>query len=110
MRLFREELFGPVVGVSPVASLDEALALANQSEFGLGAGVFTSNVHVALRFAQELQAGVIQINWSPLWRADSMPYGGLKRSGIGKEGPRWAVEELSETKTVVFHPPAEERE
>jgi acyl-CoA reductase-like NAD-dependent aldehyde dehydrogenase len=105
-RLFREELFGPAVGVTPVADLDEALALANRSEYGLGAGIFTTNVHAALRFAREMDAGVVQINWSPLWRADSMPYGGLKRSGIGKEGPRWAVEELTESKTVVFHPPS----
>jgi acyl-CoA reductase-like NAD-dependent aldehyde dehydrogenase len=105
-RLFREELFGPAVGVTPVPDLDAALALANRSEYGLGAGIFTTNVHAALRFVREIEAGVIQVNWSPLWRADSMPYGGLKRSGIGKEGPRWAVEELTELKTVVFHPPA----
>lgn len=105
-RLFREELFGPAVGVTSVASLDEGITLANSSDYGLGAGIFTTNVHAALRFAREVEAGVIQINWSPLWRADSMPYGGLKRSGIGKEGPRWAIEELTELKTVVFHPPA----
>ncbi|HKG04038.1 MAG TPA: aldehyde dehydrogenase family protein [Conexibacter sp.] len=104
-RLFGEELFGPAVGVTPVDSLDEALALANRSEYGLGAGIFTRDVHAALRFVREIEAGVIQVNWSPLWRADSMPYGGLKRSGIGREGPRWAVEELTELKTVVFHPP-----
>lgn len=107
-RLFREELFGPAVGVTAVADLDEGLALANRSEYGLGAGIFTSNVHTALRFAREVDAGVIQINWSPLWRADSMPYGGLKRSGVGREGPRWAIEELTELKTVVFHPPSTE--
>jgi acyl-CoA reductase-like NAD-dependent aldehyde dehydrogenase len=103
-RLFREELFGPAVGVTAVETLDEAFRLANSSEYGLGAGIFTTNVHTALRATREIEAGVIQINWSPLWRADSMPYGGLKRSGIGKEGPRWAVEELTELKTVVFHP------
>lgn len=107
-RLFGEELFGPAVGVTPVDDLDEALALANRSDYGLGAGIFTSNVHAALRFVREIEAGVVQVNWSPLWRADSMPYGGLKRSGIGKEGPRWAVEELTELKTVVFHPPPPE--
>lgn len=105
-RLFTNELFGPAVGVSPVAGLDEAFDLANKSEFGLGAGIFTSSIHDALRFVQQVEAGVLQVNWSPLWRADSMPYGGLKSSGIGKEGPRWAIEELTETKTVVFHPPA----
>jgi acyl-CoA reductase-like NAD-dependent aldehyde dehydrogenase len=104
-RLFRDELFGPAVGVTPVADLDAAIALANRSEFGLGAGIFTSNIHTAMRFVRETEAGVLQVNWSPLWRADSMPYGGLKGSGVGKEGPRWAVEELTELKTVIFHPP-----
>ena len=107
-RLFREELFGPAVGITPVDDLDEALALANRSEYGLGAGIFTASVHAALRFVRDIEAGVIQVNWSPLWRADSMPYGGLKRSGVGKEGPRWAIEELTELKTVVFHPPSSE--
>ena len=104
--LFREEIFGPVVGVTPVDGLDEAFQLANGGDYGLGAGIFTTNVHHALRFVQEIDAGVLQVNWSPLWRADSMPYGGLKGSGIGKEGPRAAVEELTDLKTVVFHPPA----
>jgi len=107
-RLFQEELFGPAVGLTPVDGIDEALELANRSEFGLGAGIFTKDVDLALRFARDLEAGVLQINWSPLWRADSMPYGGLKSSGIGREGPRWAVEELTELKTVVFHPPPED--
>ena len=62
----------------------------------------------ALRFARGVEAGVLQVNCSPLWRADSTPYGGLKASGIGREGPRWAVEELTELKTVVFHPQPEE--
>lgn len=104
-RLFREELFGPAVGVTAVDNLDDAITLANRSEYGLGAGLFTSNVHAALRAVNEIEAGVVQINWSPLWRADSMPYGGLKHSGIGKEGPQWAVDELTELKTIVFHPP-----
>jgi acyl-CoA reductase-like NAD-dependent aldehyde dehydrogenase len=107
-RFFCEELFGPAVGVTPVEDLDEAFELANRSEYGLGAGIFTRDVHSALRFAREVESGVLQINWSPLWRADSMPYGGLKASGIGKEGPRWAVEELTELKTVVFHPEPQE--
>jgi acyl-CoA reductase-like NAD-dependent aldehyde dehydrogenase len=105
-RLFREELFGPAVGVAAVDDIDEAFARANASAYGLGAGIFTKNVHTALRFMREIDVGVVQVNWSPLWRADSMPYGGVKRSGIGKEGPRAAVEELTELKTVVFHPPA----
>ena len=103
MDLSRNELFGPAVALTPVSGIDEAIAYANDSEYGLGAGLFTSSIDSALRFAQEVDSGSIQINSSPLWRADLMPYGGLKGSGIGKEGPRYAVEEMTELKTVVFH-------
>ena len=103
MRISREELFGPAVAVTPVADVEEAITLANDSAYGLGAGIFTRDIGVALRFAREVQSGNVMINWTPLWRADLMPYGGLKSSGIGKEGPRYAVEEMTETKTIVFH-------
>jgi acyl-CoA reductase-like NAD-dependent aldehyde dehydrogenase len=101
--LWREELFGPAVAVRPVSGIDEAIALANDTQYGLGAGVFTRDVNSALRFAREVDAGNVHVNWTPLWRADLMPYGGLKGSGIGKEGPRYAVEEMTELKSVVFH-------
>lgn len=104
MEISRSELFGPAVAVTPVADVDEAIRLANDSEYGLGAGLFTTSVASAMRFAQEVESGSIQINSSPLWRADLMPYGGLKGSGIGKEGPAAAIEELTELKTVVLHP------
>lgn len=99
----RSELFGPAVALTPVSGIDEAIQLANDSDYGLGAGLFTSDLDSALRFASEVDCGSIQINSSPLWRSDPMPYGGLKGSGIGKEGPRSAVEEMTELKTVVFH-------
>ena len=67
------------------------------------AGVFTESVDTAMKFARELETGNIHINWGPQWRADLMPYGGLKDSGFGKEGPRYAVEEMTELKMVVFH-------
>ena len=103
LRLFQDELFGPAVTVTSVDGIEEAIALANQSSYGLGAGIFTSNIGHALRFARDVDCGSIQVNWTPLWRADLMPYGGFKGSGIGKEGPRYAVEEMTELKTVVFH-------
>ena len=103
MPICREELFGPAIGVTPVESVDEAIALANDSDYGLGAGVFTRDMNHAMRFARELQSGNVMINWTTLWRADFQPYGGFKQSGIGKEGPRYAVEEMTEVKTVVFH-------
>jgi len=101
--IFHDELFGPAVAVTAVNGIDEAIELANDSSYGLGAGIFTSDIGSALRFARDVDCGSIQVNWTPLWRADLMPYGGLKGSGIGKEGPRYAVEEMTELKTVVFH-------
>lgn len=101
--LSREELFGPAVAVSTADSVEEAIHLVNDSPYGLGAGIFTGDTGNAVRFARAVDAGNIHINWSPLWRADLMPYGGLKGSGIGKEGPRAAVAEMTEEKTVVLH-------
>jgi glyceraldehyde-3-phosphate dehydrogenase (NADP+) len=99
----RDELFGPAVVLTAVDGVDEAIAVANDSQYGLGAGLFTNDLGAAMRFAREVDCGSIQINSSPLWRADLMPYGGLKGSGIGKEGPRYAVDEMTELKTVVLH-------
>ncbi len=103
MKISCEELFGPAVAVTPVETVEEAIAVANDSKYGLGSGIFTRDVTTALRFARDAQTGNVMINWTPLWRADLMPYGGFKGSGIGKEGPRYAVEEMTEMKTVVFH-------
>lgn len=102
--LFTDELFGPALAVIQVSGIEEAIAVCNQTPFGLGAGLFTRDVGSAMRFAREVDAGNLHINWTPLWRVDPMPYGGLKGSGIGKEGPRYAMEEMMEAKTVVLHP------
>jgi glyceraldehyde-3-phosphate dehydrogenase (NADP+) len=103
MSISCKELFGPAVAVTPFQEIEEAIALANDSTYGLGAGIFTQNIDWALRFAREVDAGNLHINWGSMWRADLMPYGGMKGSGMGKEGPRYAVEEMTELKTVVFH-------
>ena len=103
MRISRDELFGPAVAVTPFTNIDEAIALANDTIYGLSAGIFTENLEWAMKFAREVQSGNLHVNWGPQWRADLMPYGGLKESGFGKEGPRYAVEEMTELKMVVFH-------
>ena len=103
MRVSCEELFGPAVAVTPFSDIDDAIALANDSNYGLSAGIFTQNVDWAMRFAREVDSGSLHINSGPGWRADMMPYGGLKESGMGKEGPKYAVQEMTELKTVVFH-------
>lgn len=103
MRVSRDELFGPAVAVTPFETIEEAIALANDSVYGLAAGIFTENVDWAMKFAREAQAGNLHVNWGSQWRVDLMPYGGLKDSGFGKEGPKYAVQEMSELKMVVFH-------
>jgi acyl-CoA reductase-like NAD-dependent aldehyde dehydrogenase len=89
--------------MTPFDTLEEGLALANDSKFGLAAAIFTDNIDTAMRAALSLEAGNVHINWGPQWRADIMPYGGFKDSGFGKEGPRYAVEEMTELKMVVIH-------
>ena len=105
MRISCDEVFGPAVGVTPVGDIDEAIAQANSTNYGLSTAIFTENLDWAMKFALEAEAGNIHINWGTQWRADLMPYGGLKDSGMGKEGPKYAVEEMTETKMVVFHLP-----
>jgi acyl-CoA reductase-like NAD-dependent aldehyde dehydrogenase len=98
-----EEVFGPVVTVNAVDSLDEAIDLANGTRYGLQAGIFTSGLDTALRAAQELEFGGVTVNEAPTFRADQMPYGGVKDSGNTREGPAYAVRELTEEHLVVIN-------
>ncbi len=97
-----EEVFGPVVTVNSVGSLDEAIELANSTRFGLQAGIFTSRLDSAMRAAQELEFGGVIVNEAPTFRTDQMPYGGVKDSGNTREGPAYAVRELTEERLVVI--------
>ncbi|MGD9857480.1 MAG: aldehyde dehydrogenase family protein [Planctomycetaceae bacterium] len=103
MRVSRDELFGPAVAVTRFDNIDEAIALANRTHYGLAAGIFTQDIDRAMKFARQVDAGNLNINWASQWRADAMPYGGLKHSGMGKEGPKYALREMTEEKTVVLH-------
>ena len=97
-----EEVFGPVCTVNRVESLDEAIELANSTRYGLQAGIFTASLKSALRVAQELEFGGVTVNEAPTFRADQMPYGGVKASGNTREGPAYAVRELTEERLVVL--------
>jgi acyl-CoA reductase-like NAD-dependent aldehyde dehydrogenase len=97
-----EEVFGPVVIVNPVDSVDEAIERANGTRFGLQAGIFTSSLDSALRAADRLEFGGVIVNEAPTFRSDQMPYGGIKASGNTKEGPAWAVREMTEERLVVI--------
>jgi acyl-CoA reductase-like NAD-dependent aldehyde dehydrogenase len=97
-----EEVFGPLCTVTPYDSLDEAIALANGTRYGLQAGIFTSDVKAALRAAHGLEFGGVTVNEAPTFRADQMPYGGVKDSGNTREGPAYAVHEMTEERLVVL--------
>jgi acyl-CoA reductase-like NAD-dependent aldehyde dehydrogenase len=97
-----EEIFGPVVTVTKVATLDEAIEQANATRYGLQAAIFSSDIQSCLRAARELEFGGVTVNEAPTFRADQMPYGGVKASGNTKEGPAWAVHEMTEERLVVL--------
>ena len=103
MKVVREEVFGPAVAILRATDINDAIRMANDSNYGLSAGVFTQDIDAAMKFARHVHSGNIHINWGPMWRTDLMPYGGLKDSGLGKEGPKYAIEEMTEMKTVVIH-------
>jgi acyl-CoA reductase-like NAD-dependent aldehyde dehydrogenase len=100
-----EEVFGPVCTITAVDSLDEAFRLANGTRYGLQAGIFTSRIDSALRAAQELEFGGVTVNEAPTFRSDQMPYGGVKDSGNTREGPAYAIREMTEERLVVLQLP-----
>jgi acyl-CoA reductase-like NAD-dependent aldehyde dehydrogenase len=97
-----EEVFGPVVTLTRTDSLEQAIELANSTRYGLQAGIFTRDIGSALRAARELEFGGVTINEAPTFRADQMPYGGVKASGNTREGPAYSVRELTEERLVVI--------
>ena len=100
MDLVVNETFGPVAPLIKVKTVDEAIQIANATEYGLQAGVFTENYKNAMRCANEIEAGTVFINKQSTFRTDNMPFGGFKNSGCGKEGIKYAVEEMTKTKLI----------
>jgi acyl-CoA reductase-like NAD-dependent aldehyde dehydrogenase len=100
--LFVEETFGPVLPLVAFSTLDEAVALVNATPFGLQAGVFTQNQQVTHELFRRLEVGAVMVNDGPGLRVEPIPFGGVKSSGIGHEGIRYAVEEFSRLKTLVI--------
>jgi acyl-CoA reductase-like NAD-dependent aldehyde dehydrogenase len=99
-----EEVFGPVVTVTRVASLDEAIEQANATRYGLQAAIFSADLSTCVAAASRLEFGGVTVNEAPTFRADQMPYGGVKASGNTKEGPAWSVREMTEERLVVLQP------
>ncbi|MEX0886895.1 MAG: aldehyde dehydrogenase family protein [Phycisphaeraceae bacterium] len=104
-RLMTEEAFGPVVVLARYSDFDDALRRVNASRFGLQAGVFTRDLAKAHRAWDRLDVGAVLINEIPSWRVDHMPYGGVKDSGLGREGPRYAIEHMTELRLMVVRQP-----
>lgn len=102
MKVFCEEAFAPLVTVNTFHDLSEAIRLANNSQYGLQAGIYTKNIADAFRAAKELEVGGVMINEVPCFRVDQMPYGGVKGSGMGKEGPKYVMQEMTEMKLIYF--------
>lgn len=102
MKVCSKEVFGPVVAIATYDSLDDALALANDSSFGLQAAIFTSDIAKALKAITVLDYGGVLVNEVPTWRADQQPYGGLRDSGNTREGPAYSIKEMTEVKMVVI--------
>jgi acyl-CoA reductase-like NAD-dependent aldehyde dehydrogenase len=102
MKVCAIEVFGPVVGIQRYRDVNEAFRLANDTRYGLQAAVFTPDLATAVRAARELDFGGVLVNEVPTWRADLMPYGGVRDSGNTREGPRYAAREMTETRLVVI--------
>ncbi|HEX2082077.1 MAG TPA: aldehyde dehydrogenase family protein, partial [Xanthomonadaceae bacterium] len=103
--LYRKEAFGPVACIEPFDDFDEALARVNDSDFGLQAGVFTANLAHAMRAWDRLEVGGVIVGDVPSFRVDNMPYGGVKQSGVGREGVRYAIEDMTEQRLLVIRDP-----
>lgn len=101
-RISCEEVFGPVVAIYPYSDLDATIERVNATPYGLQAGIFTNDIAKAFRAARKLRMGGVLINDIPMYRADHMPYGGVKHSGLGREGPRYAIEEMTELKLLCW--------
>jgi acyl-CoA reductase-like NAD-dependent aldehyde dehydrogenase len=102
MAAFRDELFGPVAAVSKANDADHALALANNSAYGLSSAVLTNSLQLAMRFALELEAGMVHLNGPTIHDEGTVPFGGVKDSGSGREGGRWSTDEMTEVKWITI--------
>ena len=103
MNVICQEVFGPVVSVMKYDTIDDALSQMNDSRYGLQAAVFTSNLDVAFKLARGIDAGGVIVNDTPTFRADHMPYGGRKESGLGLEGVRYALAEMTQPKFICLN-------
>jgi glyceraldehyde-3-phosphate dehydrogenase (NADP+) len=105
LRVVADEAFGPLVVVEPYDDVEAAFDAVNAGRFGLQAGLWTNDLGLVQRAFERLDVGAVLVNEVPTWRSDAMPYGGMKDSGMGREGVRYAMEEMTERKTLVLPAP-----
>jgi acyl-CoA reductase-like NAD-dependent aldehyde dehydrogenase len=98
-----EEVFGPVVSLCPYDDIDEIFRRVSDSRFGLQCGIFTASLATAMAAVRKLRTGGVIVNGSSTWRTDQLAYGGVKDSGIGREGPHYAIRDMTEERLVVFN-------
>jgi acyl-CoA reductase-like NAD-dependent aldehyde dehydrogenase len=98
----RLEAFGPFALLARYQNFDDAIAMVNDSDYGLQVGIFTDSLDHAMRAWNELEQGGVIVNDIPSFRVDNMPYGGIKLSGLGREGVRYAIEDMTETRLMVM--------
>ncbi|MHA2959307.1 aldehyde dehydrogenase family protein [Priestia megaterium] len=103
MKVCRQEVFGPVVAIAKYDEIDEVISKVNDSDYGLQAGLFTNDLQFAMKAAREIEVGGLIVNDASAYRVDHMPYGGVKKSGNGKEGPKYAIEEMTEERIIVLN-------
>jgi acyl-CoA reductase-like NAD-dependent aldehyde dehydrogenase len=103
MKVVCEEIFGPVISVMPYDDIDQVFDAISASRFGLQCGLFTTSAPLAIRAIRKLRTGGIIVNGTSTWRPDQLPYGGVKDSGIGREGPRYAIRDMTDERLVVFN-------
>ncbi|MEC0301300.1 aldehyde dehydrogenase family protein [Peribacillus frigoritolerans] len=103
MKVCRQEVFGPVVSIAPYEEIAEVIAKVNDSDYGLQAGLFTNDLQLTMKAAREIEVGGLIVNDASAYRVDHMPYGGVKKSGNGKEGPKYAIEEMTEERIIVLN-------
>jgi acyl-CoA reductase-like NAD-dependent aldehyde dehydrogenase len=103
MKVVCEEVFGPVLNIIAFDSLDKAFEAVNASPYGLQSGIFTKSNEMTFKAIRRMRVGGLIINGTSTWRTDQLAYGGVKSSGIGREGPRYAIEEMTEQRLIVFN-------
>ncbi|MCZ3366356.1 lactaldehyde dehydrogenase [Methanobacterium veterum] len=104
MKIVQYETFGPISPIIRINGIDEAVKVANNTKYGLQAGIFTNNINNAMKAVKEIESGGVIVNKPSTYRMDNMPFGGCKMSGLGKEGIKYAIEDMTKTKIVVINP------